>query len=137
MNPQYPPESDGIGVPARRCGTVLLVTGGLLAVFLLLTSLFGQIRLTALNDEAVRLSASIEQQRREQIQLLIDHEMIYDLHRVETYAREELGMQRPRGDQLQPLEPQMTDRVTLYPENADTLAGWGISLLDSIAACFR
>ena len=137
MKPKYAPNSNAADSPGRRGGVVLLVLGGFLAVFLLLAMLFGQIRLTALNDEAVQLSASIEQQRREQAQLLIDHEMIYDLHRVEDYAREELGMQRPRGDQLQPMDPQLPDRVTLYPENADTLVGWGISLLDSIAACFR
>ena len=143
MNPQHAPNLKRDGAMSRRnrrrnrAGAVALLLGGVMAVFLLLASLFGQIRLTALNDEAVRLSASIEQHRREQAQLLINHEMIYDLYRVENYAREELGMHRPRGDQLQPLEPQLPDRVTLYPENADTLVGWGISLLDSIAACFR
>ena len=136
MNPQHAPNPNG----SRRrnhAGTVLLLLGGLLAMFLLLATLFGQIWLTALNDEAVALTASIEQQRREKAQLLIDHEMIYDLYRVESYAREELAMQRPRGEQLQRLEPQLPDRVTLYPENADTFLGRGISLLDSIAACFR
>ena len=89
MNPQHAPNPHG-SRRRNRAGTVLLFLGGLLAVFLLLATLFGQIRLTALNDEAVELTASIEQLRREQARLLIDHEMIYDLYRVETYAREEL-----------------------------------------------
>ena len=136
MNPEHAPNPNG-SRRRNRVGGVILLLGGLLAVFLLLATLFGQIRLTALNDEAVELTASIEQLRREQAQLVIEHEMIYDLSQVETYAREKLGMQRPRGDQLQQMEVQLPDRVTVYPENADTLVGWGISLLDSIAACFR
>ena len=112
-------------------GRGFLLLGTALAAFLLLAALFGRIRLTALNDEAVKVAASVEQHRQERAKLLIDHEMTYDLSRVESYARQELGMQRPRGDQLQDLDAVPPDRVTLYREDK------GISLLDSIASCFR
>ena len=94
-------------------------------------------RLTALNDEAVSVAASIQQQRLERAKLLIDHEMIYDLHRVESYAREELDMQRPRGEQLQYLDTELPDRVTLYPEHKGIFTEGGKSLLDSIGSCFQ
>lgn len=112
-------------------GRVLLLLGTALAAFLLLATLYGRIRLTALNDEAVVIATSIEQHRHQRAKLLIDHESIYELGRVESYAREELGMQRPRGDQLQYLDSTPPDRVTLYRDAE------GISILDSIAACFR
>ena len=132
MSSEYPSMREPARARRKNRGRLLFGMGVALAVLLLLAALFGRIRLTALNDQAVELTATIHQQRQLCARLLIDHERIYDLCRVEEYAREELGMQRPRGDQLQFLEPELDDRVTLYPES-----GSGISLLDSIASCFQ
>ena len=118
-------------------GRIFFLLGAVLAVFLLVATLFGRIRLTALNDEAVSVAASIQQQRLERAKLLIDHEMIYDLTRVESYAREERDMQRPRGEQLQYLDTELPDRVTLYPERKGIFTDGGKSLLDSIGSCFQ
>lgn len=115
---------------------IAFVLAAVLAVFLLLATLYGRIRLTALNDEAVKISASIDRQRKLEAKLRIEHESIYDLTLVETYARQELGMDRPRGDQLQYLETELPDRVTVYPRTRGFFSGEGISLLDSIASCF-
>lgn len=118
-------------------GRILFLLGAILAVTLLVVGLFGRIYLTALNDEAVAMTNSIQQQRLERAKLLIEHEMIYDLHHVEDYVRRELGMQRPHGDQLQYLEPELPDRVTLYKANDGMFAGGAGTLLDSIASCFQ
>lgn len=139
MNPEYVPShprKPSRGRVRKAVGRVSFVLSAVLAVFLLLAILYGRIRLTALNDEAVSISASIEQQRKHQAKLRIEHESIYDLSRVEGYARRELGMERPRGEQLQYLELQMPDRVTIYPQEKGLFSGRGILLLDSIASCF-
>jgi len=139
MSPEYVPSyprKARRGKVRKVMGRAAFVLTAMLAVFLLLATLYGQIRLTALNDEAVSISASIEQQRKLQAKLRIEHESIYDLTLVEEYARQELGMERPRGEQLQYLEIRLPDQVTIYPRKEGLFSGRGISLLDSIASCF-
>lgn len=122
----------------RRGGRIMLLFGAVLAVGLVLATLYGRIALTALNEEGVELSGAVTALRKEQDRLLIRRSELYDLERVEAYAVNELGMQRPRGEQISPLDTQRPDRVTLYPENRERSGGERmISLLDTIAACFR
>lgn len=125
--------------PRRRAGKdFLLALCAVLAAGLLVAALFGRIRLTALNDEAVKTSTAIETLCTEQTKLLIRYEETFDLARVEEYAVDQLGMQRPRGDQIRYLDAQRPDRVTLFPENREqTLSERVFAFIDTIGACFR
>ena len=122
---------------ARHTAAALCL-GCATAGILLVTALFGQMRLTALNDRAVAAEAQAETLRARQTMLRIQYEETFDLAQIEDYAVNELGMQRPRSDQICYVEADAPDKATVLAGSGAENAGERVfAFLDTIGACFH
>ncbi len=68
---------------------------------LLVLSLLAAIRLAALNDTALRLTAETKELREESAMLLAQYEQCVSIDEIERYAVEELGMRRCTPEQIE------------------------------------
>lgn len=68
---------------------------------LLVLSLLTAIRLAALNDTALRLTAETKELREESAMLLAQYEQCVSIDEIERYAVEELGMRRCTPEQIE------------------------------------
>jgi hypothetical protein len=62
--------------------------------------LMGHIQLATASDNAVKLQSQAEVLRKEEARLKISYEQAFKLTEIEKYAISELGMGKPRGDQM-------------------------------------
>lgn len=107
------------------------------AMLLLVGSLTGQAKLTAMNDELVAVSARISELKAEERTLLVETERAESLSAVESYAVETLGMQPPRLDQRSTGASELSDRATvLHERRGQGLRHFWEKLLDTVVACF-
>ena len=98
------------------------VLGIALAAVMIVVMLLAQARLTAVCNEAVRLTNKIEQLQTDQARLRIAFESAFNLTEIEDYAVSELGMQKPRNDQIFTISSKAQDRVELFtPDDSDSL----------------
>lgn len=98
------------------------VIGLVLAAVLFVFALMAQIQLTTVSDEAVALTDKIAQLETEQTRLRIEYESAFNLTEIEEYAISELGMQKPRSDQIFYLDSATPDKAEiLSPEESDGL----------------
>ena len=98
--------------PRRTRRAVRLILGGMAAMALLIGSLMGEARLTALNDQTVTVTAELRQLRREQDTIRAEAAEL-DLSAADLYATQTLGMQAPRGDQFLTVESAAQDKATV------------------------
>ena len=107
------------------------------AMLLLVGSLTGQAKLTAMNDELVAVSERISELKAEERTLLVETERAESLSAVESYAVETLGMQPPRLDQRSTGTSELSDRATvLHERRGQGLRHFWEKLLDTVVACF-
>ncbi len=92
----------------------LSVLGVLAAAVMIVVMLLAQARLTAVCNEAVRLTNRIEQLETEQARLRIAFESAFNLTEIEDYAISELGMQKPRSDQIFTISSRAQDKVEIF-----------------------
>lgn len=116
--------------PAASAGLVL---GAVFAGALLVAALLGRVRLTALNDQAVRLTERVQELEEEQALLRIQYEERFNLEEIEWVATEELGMQRPRSDQICYVSGQQPDQATVLAEPEEGLLE---RIAGAVGACF-
>ena len=89
----------------------LAVLGFAIAAVLIVVSLVARVQLSQASAE---VSALEEQQTR----LRIDYESAFNLTEIEDYAIHELGMQKPRSDQLYYISSDATDTAVVLDQNA-------------------
>ena len=89
----------------------LAVLGFAIAAVLIVVSLVARVQLSQASAE---VSALQEQQTR----LRIDYESAFNLTEIEDYAIHELGMQKPRSDQLYYISSDATDTAVVLDQNA-------------------
>ena len=112
-------------------------TAAVAAMLLLVGSLTGQAKLTAMNDELVAVSERISELKAEERTLLVETERAESLSAVESYAVETLGMQPPRLDQHNSGTAELSDRATvLHERRGQGLRHFWEKLLDTVVACF-
>ena len=112
-------------------------TAAVAAMLLLVGSLTGQAKLTAMNDELVAVSARISELKAEERTLLVETEKAEGLSVIESYAVETLGMQPPRLDQRNSGTAELSDRATvLHERRGQGLRLFWENLLDTVVACF-
>lgn len=126
--------------PARKKSfrsALVFGTAAVAAMLLLVGSLTGQAKLTAMNDELVAVSERISELKAEERTLLVETERAESLSAVESYAVETLGMQPPRLDQRNNGTAELSDRATvLHERRGQGLRLFWENLLDTVVACF-
>ena len=106
----------------RQAIAPVSVLGIAIAAVMIVIMLMAQARLTAVCNEAVRLTNRIEQLETDQARLRIAFESAFNLTEIEEYAVSQLGMQKPRSDQIFTISSQAQDKVELFtPENSNSL----------------
>ena len=83
-------------------------------VFLMLS----QVRLSIANKDVLALENQIKTLQAEQDDLEIRYETAFNLTELEDYAVQELGMQKPRSDQIYYVNGAAEDRAVILDENA-------------------
>ena len=78
----------------------LAVLGFAIAAVLIVISLVARVQLSQTSAEVSALEDQYAQLQEDQTRLRIDYESAFNLTEIEDYAIHELGMQKPRSDQL-------------------------------------
>lgn len=118
--------------------SLLTVLGFLAAAVLLVMVLLAQIQMTALADSAAGLENRISELRTQQNKLVASYETTFSLAEVERCAVEELGMQKPRAEQIVYLDGVgAADRVVVLEQPEQNMFSLGFSsVLDSLWSYF-
>ena len=87
-------------VYSRQGFSPLAILGVVAVVFLLVMTLFAQIKLVNISQSSANLEAQISELKAERDKLTIEYETIFNLKDVEEYAVGSLGMQEPHDDQI-------------------------------------
>ena len=78
----------------------LAVLGFAIAAVLIIVSLVARVQLSQVSAEVSALEDQYAELQEQQTRLRIDYESAFNLTEIEDYAIHELGMQKPRSDQL-------------------------------------
>ncbi|MBR4157473.1 MAG: cell division protein FtsL [Oscillospiraceae bacterium] len=106
----------------RQALAPVSVLGILAAAVMIVVMLLAQARLTAVCNDAVRLTNRINQLQTEQARLRIAFESAFNLTEIEDYAVSELGMQKPRNDQIFSINSRTQDKVEIFtPDSSGSL----------------
>jgi len=127
------------GVKTRQSVAPLAVIGYACAAILVVFSLMAKIQLTEVTDSAVTLEQQLTDLNVAQNRLLINYEKAFNLTEIEEYATAELGMQRPRDEQIFYLDSTVPDKAVII-DNKDKQGGFAERVFDalsSIAEYFR
>ena len=93
------------------------VLGFAVAAMFLVLSLVAQIKLTEISNETVKLQTALSELKTQESKLKIEYEEAFNLTEIESFAVDELGMQKPYGDQVRYINATSPDNaVILQPE---------------------
>lgn len=87
-------------LPAAQSLSLTAVIGLAAAAALVVLSLVARVQLTRVSGDCAALESSISALEDEQSKLLIAYESAFNLTEIEDYAMNELGMVKPRNDQI-------------------------------------
>ena len=97
----------------------LAVLGFAIAAVLIVISLVARVQLSQTSAEVSALEDQYAQLQEDQTRLRIDYESAFNLTEIEDYAIHELGMQKPRSDQLYYISSSdATDTAVVLDQNA-------------------
>ncbi|MDR1132214.1 MAG: cell division protein FtsL [Oscillospiraceae bacterium] len=117
----------------------LAVIGYICAAVLLVFTLMAKIQLTEVTDTAAKLEQQLGELKVAQNRLLIEYEKAFNLTEIEKYATRELGMQRPREEQLFYLSGAVPDKAVVLggEDDGESFGDRLFGALSSIAEYFR
>lgn len=123
----------------RQSVAPLSIIGFACAAILVVFSLMAKIQLTEVTDISVGLEQQLSDLNVAQNRLLIDYEKAFNLTEIEEYAVSELGMQRPRDDQVYYLDNTVPDKAVIIDDKngEDGFGDRVFDALSSIAEYFR
>lgn len=110
------PES--VAVPKQAIAP-MAVLGFAVAAVLLVLSLMARAQLSTASEAVSELESQITALQEEQDKLLIGYESAFNLTEIEDYAINELGMQKPRSDQLYYVNSTAQDKAVILAEDAE------------------
>ena len=126
-----PPEVEEQAVPRTRAVAAprpafapFAVIGYALAGVLLIFMLTSYIQLTAISDETVAIEAELKELKLQKDKLLISYESSFNLAEIEEYAIFELGMQKPRSDQVFYVDKFSPDMAVVLSGETETDGFW-------------
>ncbi len=126
-------------VKTRQSISPMAIIGTACAAALLVFTLMARIQLTEVTDTAAHLEQQLIELEVAQNRLLIDYERAFNLTEIEEYATRELGMQRPRDEQIHYLSSTVPDKAMILSGESEG-RDFGDRLFDtlsSIAEYFR
>ncbi len=103
------------------------VLGFALAAALLVVVIFAHVGMSAASENVLALEHQVEELQKRQDDLLIDYETAFNLTELEDYAINELGMQKPRSDQIYFINSTAEDKAVVLSERAES-----VSLVDRL-----
>lgn len=117
----------------------LAILGYACAAILVIFSLMAKIQLTEVTDTSAQLETQLTDLNVAQNRLLINYEKAFNLTEIEEYATAQLGMQRPREEQVFYLENTVPDKAVIISssENNDSFADRVFDALASISEYFK
>ena len=126
-------------IRTRQAVSPLAIIGYVCAAILVIFSLMAKVQLTEVTDASANLEQQLSDLEVAQNRLLIDYEKAFNMTEIEEYATTQLGMQRPRDEQVFYLDSTVPDKAVIINEKK-TENGFGDRILDalsSIAEYFR
>lgn len=126
-------------VRSKQSIAPLALIGFACAAVLVVFCLMAKVQLTSVTDEAVGLEQQLTELEVAQNRLLIDYERAFNLTEIEEYATSELGMQRPRDEQIYYMDSTVPDKAVIIDGSGeeDGLGDRIFDSLSSIAEYFR
>ena len=126
-------------VKPRQSIAPLSIVGFACAAVLVVFCLMAKIQLPAVTDEAVKYEQQLTELEVAQNRLLIDYEKAFNLTEIEEYASSQLGMQRPRDEQIYYIDSSVPDKAVIISGNEEegSLTDRVFDFLSSIAEYFR
>jgi cell division protein FtsL len=117
--------------PFSIIGTVCIAV---LVVFMLMS----YVQLVSISEESVALEQQLEELQLEKVKLLIDYESAFNLTEIEEYATTELGMQKPRSNQIYYVDGSAPDKAEIIDNGVQKTGIFSLfdDLLDSLGEYF-
>lgn len=133
-------EETAARVRTRQSVAPLAIIGYVCAAILIVFTLMAKIQLTEVTDTSAQLEEQLSDLKTAQNRLLINYEKAFNLTEIEEYATKQLGMQRPRDEQVFYLESTVPDKAVILGGKDENKVGFGERVFDalsSIAEYFR
>jgi len=111
----------------------LAVIGYACAAILLIFTLMAKIQLTSVTNDTVALENQLSDLKVSQNRLLINYEKAFNLTEIEEYATVNLGMQRPRDEQIYYMDSSVPDKAVVI-NNDDSKSGFIERLFDAVSS---
>lgn len=111
----------------------LAIIGYMCAAVLLVFTLMAKIQLTEVTDTSAHLEQQLSDLKVAQKRLLINYEKAFNLTEIEEYATTELGMQRPRDEQVFYLESTVPDKAVIL-DGASDEESFGDRVFDALSS---
>jgi hypothetical protein len=139
LSPPRTSERERVATKARARVSVspAAIIGFGIAAVLLVFSLLGRVQIMQTSDEAAALSDRLGVLREEQSKLLIQYESTFNLMEIEDFAKNTLGMQKARGDQIYYVGGRVPDKAVVIAESRTGFPDRLYDLLDRIGELFR
>ena len=103
----------GTAVLQKQSVSPVIICAFALAAVLLTACIMGKIYFTQAAAETAELQQQLEELTEEQEKLEIQYESSIDLNEIEEYAETELGMQKPRSDQIRYVNGSAQDKAKI------------------------
>lgn len=137
--PKIREQTVAAGAKTRQSVSPMAVVGFVCAAILLVFTLMAKIQLTEITDTSAHLEQQLTELKVAQNRLLINYEKAFNLTDIEEYATTQLGMQRPREEQLFYLSSTVPDKAVIISgeDDQDSFGDRVFDALSSIAEYFR
>ncbi len=133
-------DATDVRVKTKQSVSPLAIIGYACAAIIIVFTLMAKIQLTAVTDTSAQLENQLSDLKTAQNRLLINYEKAFNLTEIEEYASTQLGMQRPRDEQVFYLESTVPDKAVILRGKDEDKLGFGERVFDalsSIAEYFR
>ena len=120
-------------VKTKQSVAPLAIIGYVCAAILVVFSLMAKVQLTEVTDSSAQLEQQLGELDVAQNRLLINYEKAFNLTEIEEYATTQLGMQRPRDEQVFYLENTVSDKAVILSGEDDKVS-FGDRVFDSLSS---
>ncbi|MFB0921675.1 MAG: cell division protein FtsL [Oscillospiraceae bacterium] len=127
-------EASATRVKTKQSVSPLAIVGYACAAVLIVFSLMAKIQLTEITDTSAQLEEQLSDLKVAQNRLLINYEKAFNLTEIEEYASSQLGMQRPRDEQVFYLESTVPDKAVILSGKDEEKLGFGERVFDALAS---
>ena len=128
-------------VKTKQGVSPLAIIGYACAAILIVFTLMAKIQLTEVTDTSAQLEEQLSDLNTAQNRLRINYEKAFNLTEIEEYATTQLGMQRPRDEQVYYLESTVPDKAVILSgkddENKASFVDRVFDAFSSIAEYFK